>query len=159
MGGQLLRAARDSMLPQVRRARHTDRTHGTDSSGDERRVWLLPEAHDTIDTLLQQIHRPKPHSQLQAQIRIAPEEGRQPWNDEKPRKPPGHIDAQSAFWFYPRLHDGRLCLIEIRKDLHAALVEGGTVRSDRHTPRGALEQSHSQVLLEALHQVTHGRLR
>jgi len=45
--------------------------------------------------------------------------------------------------------------VEVRKDVRAALVEGGSVRSDGHTPRGALEQSHPQVLLEALHQVAH----
>ena len=54
----------------------------------------------------------------------------------------------------------RKCAIrQIRKDVHAALVERGPLRSDAHASRSALEQSRTQVLLKALHQVAHRRLR
>lgn len=43
-------------------------------------------------------------------------------------------------------------MVEARKKFCA-------VRSSAHASRGALEQSHAKVLLETLHQVTHGRLR
>ena len=157
--GQIVRHLGHAVAGQVGTAYAAHLGQHREAARHQRRIAQLTDPQHAIDALADQVDLAVGDAHLHLDLRITGAELRQRRDHHQP--PEGHrqvhLDAPPRL--PGRLREGRLHLVHVGQDRHAALVVAVAVEGGAHLAGGALEQAHPQVGLELLDDLRRRRPR
>lgn len=149
---QVGEAARCAETLQVVRAGAVDLLHQPQRAGDQCGVRQAADTHHAVEALAYQVDLVIGAAQFQLQVRVCGEKGRQVRQDQVAGQGLTHVDAQAAAQLAGVALEHCGDLVGVGQQVLAALVAGLAVLGQLHTAGGAVQQAHTEVILQALYQ-------
>jgi hypothetical protein len=152
--GQVVRRGRRAMPGQVVGAGAGGLLQHPHPTGDHGAVLQVADPQHAVDALAHQVHQPVALAQVQFQVWIALQEGRQARQQEMAGQGPVHVHPQQP----ARLGVAELGLgvLQVGQDRQAAPVEGLAVQGGTDVARGPLQQPRAQPALQLLDPLSGG---
>jgi hypothetical protein len=109
---------------------------------------LKADAYRNVDTFLDEIFRPVAQTDVEVDPRMFAYEWFEPGQDALNAQPDRQTDAERAARLVPLLNETRFRFVKLLEGMPRALEVPLAAIRQCHPPRGSVEQSDAQVLLE-----------
>ncbi len=124
----------------------------------QRQFRELAATHHAVHVLVDQIHLAVAGAEIELDIGIARLESRQGRYHDQAGQWRRHIHAQAPTRCVGRSRQAGLGIVQVGEQAHDPFVVRGAIGGDVDLACGAVEQLHSQMRFQLLHQLRHTRL-